>query len=92
METMFRKAALEWLKANNRKDLERLEREGKLEEYLNDLQEIHQGEAETMRIQMTQNLPTEYMKRVAALKEAHNTAVNTAMANMYEFLQTTLDE
>ena len=79
----------ELLKNQNPPELERLQREGKLDEVLQEAQKtFSQQEADIVR-EMTQDLPEDlpYQKRVQEMNRAQNVAREMAAADLQEFWQ-----
>ena len=75
-----------YLKKNNPQELKRLKEEGKLEEFLQDVEEVF-GDQETEIIQrMSKNLPENFLERARSLNQAKMVARDRTRSDLTEFL------
>jgi len=62
--TKYSQTAKAFLQRNNPQELVRLEKEGKMAQFVEDLDELFEDQEQTIIDQMTKNLPDKYLERV----------------------------
>ncbi len=85
--SQYSQMSREFLKTNNPEELERLKKEGKLQEFEKDLTDLYEDQEQTIVEQMTKDLPENYEDRAVSLKQAKMVAREQSRADMKEFLQ-----
>ena len=85
MQTYAQMATV-FLEQNNPQELQRLKTEGKLTEFLKDVEEVY-GDQETEIIQeMSSSLPNETIARMQSLEQAKRVAREQTTLDLTEFL------
>jgi len=76
-----------FLQQNNKQELARLEKEGTLDQFMNDVEELFGDQEQLIIRQMSKNLPDEYLERVRSLQQAEMVARETTTQDLTEFLK-----
>ena len=76
-----------FLQQNNKQELARLEKEGTLDQFINDVEELFGDQEQLIIRQMSKNLPDEYLERVRSLQQAEMVARETTTQDLTEFLK-----
>ena len=76
-----------FLQQNNKQELARLEEEGTLDQFMNDVEELFGDQEQLIIRQMSKNLPDEYLERVRSLQQAEMVARETTTQDLTEFLK-----
>ena len=83
----YAQTAKTFLQKNNKQELARLEKEGKLDQFMKDTEELFGDQEQTIIHQMTRDLPDEYLERVRSQNMARMVAREVTNNDMTEFLK-----
>jgi hypothetical protein len=85
-ESRYQEMAVSYLKAKNPEELKRLESEGKLSEFLEDVRELYEDQEATIYQQMTRDLPSKQLPRMQRINQAKSVAQEVTAKDLTEFL------
>lgn len=84
----YAQAALAQMKETNREELQRMEAEGTLDQFMKDLDRDYQDQEALIVRQMTEeNLPEDYLEKVQTLNQARSVAREVCLNDLREFLE-----
>ena len=83
----YQQMTMEYLKNQNPKELHRLRKEGKLAEFLRDVQEIHNETEKVIFDQMTEDIPADAKDRRQKINQAGMEARHESRRQLGTFLR-----
>jgi hypothetical protein len=87
MMARYREMTVTYLQKTDPQDLERMRREGTLEEFLKGMEADYANIEKTVYKQMTEDLPADPIKRAQTIDRARTVAREAATSQLSEFLE-----